>query len=96
MLEVCLRTTYFQVDDEFFPQKDGMAIRSPLSPIVSNIYKKHFEKMALDSAQHKSSLWLRYVDDTFVVWPHGPKHLQNFLSHLNSLRPAIQFTLQMG
>jgi hypothetical protein len=23
-------------------------------------------------------------DDTFVVWPHGPELLQNFLSHLNS------------
>jgi hypothetical protein len=26
MLVVCLRATYFQVDDKFFQQKDGMAI----------------------------------------------------------------------
>jgi hypothetical protein len=25
LLEVCLRTTYFQVDGKFFQQKDGMA-----------------------------------------------------------------------
>jgi hypothetical protein len=56
---------------------------------------EYFEKLALDSAQHKPSLWLRYVDDTFVVWPHDPEHLQNFLSHLNCLRPAIQFTMEI-
>jgi hypothetical protein len=90
-----VKTTYFQLDDKFFQQKDGMAMGSLLSPIVSNIYMEYFEKLALYSAQHKPSLWLRYVDDTFVVWPHGPEHLQNFLSYLICLRPAIQFTMEI-
>jgi hypothetical protein len=55
-LEVCLRTTYFKVDDKFFQQNDGMAMGSSLSPVVSNIFMEHFEKFALDSAQHKPSL----------------------------------------
>jgi hypothetical protein len=67
LLEVSLRTTYFQVDDKFLQQKDGMAMGSSLSPTVSNILMEH-----LDSAQHKPSLLLRYADDTFGVWPHGP------------------------
>jgi hypothetical protein len=38
----------------------------------------------------------RYVDDTFVVWPHSPEQLQNFPSHNNSLRPSIiQFTVEI-
>jgi hypothetical protein len=82
LLDVCLRTTYFQVDDKFFQQKDDMAMGSSLSPTVSNIFMEHFEKLALESAQHKTSVWLRYFDDTFVVWPHGPSRLQDFLSHL--------------
>jgi hypothetical protein len=67
---------------------------SSLSPIISNIYVEHFEKLALDSAQRKPSLWLRYVDDTFGVCPHGPERLQNFLSHLSSLRPSIRLTME--
>ncbi|PNF42699.1 hypothetical protein B7P43_G14177 [Cryptotermes secundus] len=94
LLEVCLRTTYFQVDDKFFQQKDGMAMGNSLSPIVSNIFMEHFEKLALDSTPYKPSLWLRYVDDTFVVWPHGPERLQTFFDHLNSLRPSICFTME--
>jgi hypothetical protein len=55
----------------------------------------HFEKLTLDSAQHKPLLWLWYVDDTFVVWPHGPVPLQDFLNHFSSLRPCIQFTVEI-
>jgi hypothetical protein len=54
LLEVCLRTTYFQVDD-----KDGMDVGRSLSPIVSNVFKEHFDKLALDSGEHKPLLWLR-------------------------------------
>jgi hypothetical protein len=95
LLEVCLRTTYFQVDDKFFQQKVGMAIGRSLSTIVSCIFTEHSEKLALDSALHKPSLWLRYDDNTNVVWPHGPEQLWNFLSHLNSLRPSIHFTMEI-
>jgi hypothetical protein len=95
LLEVCLRTAYFQVDDKFFQQKDGMAMRSSLLPTVSNIFMEHFEKLALDPAAHEPSLLLRYLDDTFVVWSHGPERLWDFLSHLNSLRPSIQFTMEV-
>jgi hypothetical protein len=94
LLEVCSRTTYFQVDNKLFQQKDGMAMGSSLSPIVSNIFMEHFEKLALNLAQYKPSLWLQHVDDTFVVWPHGPEWLQNFLNHLNSLRASIHFTME--
>jgi hypothetical protein len=62
-----------------------MAMGSSISPILSNIYKDHFEKLALDLAQCKPSLWLQYVDDAFVVSSHGREQLQNFLSHLNIL-----------
>jgi hypothetical protein len=93
LLEVCMNTVYFLVDDKFFQQKNGVVMGSSLSPIVGNIYMEHFEKLALDCAQHKPFLWPRHVDDAFVVWPHGPDRLHNFLNHLNSLRPSIQFTM---
>jgi hypothetical protein len=94
LLEFYLRTADFQVDDKFFQQKDGISTGNSL-PIVSNIYMEHFEKLALDSARHKPSLWLRYLDDTFVAWPHGPERLQNFISHLKSARPSIRSTMEI-
>jgi hypothetical protein len=45
LLEVCLKTTYFQVGNRFFQQKDGMAMGNSLSPVVCNIYMEHFEEL---------------------------------------------------
>jgi hypothetical protein len=33
----------------------------------------------MDTADYTSAKWLRYVYHTFVVWPHGPVRLQQFL-----------------
>jgi hypothetical protein len=56
LLEAYLRTTYFQVDDKFLQQNDGMAMGSSISPIVSNIFMEYFEKLTFDLAQQKPSL----------------------------------------
>ena len=51
-----------------------------------------FEERALSSSTLTSKLWLGYVDDTFVIWPHGQSSLDNFHTHLNEQHPSIQFT----
>ena len=39
-------------------------------------------------------IWLCYIDDTFVIWPHGQQALGEFHSHLNSQNQDIQFTMK--
>ena len=57
-------------------------------------YMEAFEEEALEKAINKPSLWSRYVDDTFVTWPHGRTELQSFHNHLNNLRDSIKFTME--
>jgi hypothetical protein len=71
-----------------------MEIRNSQSPVISNIFMEHFEEIALDTADHRTAKWLRYVDDTFVVWPHGLARLQQFLHHLNNVGPTIKFIME--
>jgi hypothetical protein len=96
LLDICLKTMYFQPEDKFYHQKEGTAMGNSLSLVVSNIFMEHFEETILDTEDHKPAKWLRYVHDTFVVWPHGPARLQQFLHHLNSLTPIIKFTMEVG
>ena len=35
------------------------------------------------------------MDDTFVVWYEGKDKLQDFLEHLNTIRPRIQFMMEL-
>ena len=92
LTELCLRATYFLFEDQFFEQVDGAAMGSPLSPIVVNLYMENLERAALLSAKLTPTMWRRYVDDTFVLWPHGADQLKEFHVHLNRQHPQIQFT----
>ena len=63
---------------------------SPVSPIVANLYMEYFEQKALSTAPPR--FWHRYVDDTFVI--HEEANKQGFLQHINSVDPAIKFTVE--
>ena len=67
---------------------------SPMSPVIANMYMEHLEETALGIAPLQPTLWLRYVDDTFVIWPHGDKELQHFHKHINQQHPNLQFTIE--
>ena len=67
-------------------------MRSPVSTIVANLYMEYFKQKALNSAIYPPRLWLRYVDDTFVIQKEENKQI--FLEHINSVDPAINLTVE--
>jgi retron-type reverse transcriptase len=73
---------------------DGVAIGSPISPVIANFFMEDFEKKAIEQATHNLVCWFRYVDDTFVTLPHGQEKMTEFLNHLNGLHNKIQFTME--
>jgi hypothetical protein len=87
-------TSYFSFNGQFYEQIDGVAMGSPLSPVIANSYMENYEERALDLAPHKPLCWFCYVDDTFVIWPQGPDKLKDFLNHLNSITQCIQSTMK--
>ncbi|MDA8031702.1 MAG: reverse transcriptase domain-containing protein, partial [Alphaproteobacteria bacterium] len=95
LTELCLKSTYFMYGDQFFEQSEGTAMGSPLSPVVAGLFMEDFEQTALVTADREPKLWLRYVDDTFIIWPHGRTQLVAFLNHLNNLCEKIQFTMEV-
>ena len=65
---------------------------SPLSPIVADLYMESFEQRALKTFPLPQKVWICYVDDTFVLWPHSDEALDRFQEHLNNQHPSIRFT----
>ena len=54
---------------------------------------EYLEQKALSTAPHPTPrFWCRYVDDTFVI--HKEANKQGFLQHINSVDPAIRFTVE--
>ena len=49
LLEFCLKKTFFSFQVQFFEQVEGVAMGSPISPIVANLYMEHLEQKALST-----------------------------------------------
>ena len=96
LLEYCLTSTYFTFRDGFYHLKDGVAMGSPVSSIVANLFMEAFEQSALKSAQEKGiapRFWRRYVDDVYSLIKKV--HADQFLSHLNDqYKDVIRFTCE--
>ena len=94
LTELCLRLSFFQFQDKYYEQIEGAAMGSPLSPIVANLFMENLEEEAIRSAPLQPKLWRRYVEDTFIIWPHRQEELHRFHKHLNSLHSNIHFTME--
>ena len=92
LLEFCLTHTYFLFQGKYYEQVQGAAMGSPISPLIANIFMEEFDARAFTSFPHAPSLWLRFVDDTFVI--NKAEHSQDLLQHINSQDPHIQFTVE--
>ena len=87
MLTFWVETTFFGMRSDIYRQEEGLVMGSPLSPVLANIYMEYFEEMALGSISRKPSMWLRYVDGTFILWPHQ----ENVQTLLNLTTYTVQY-----
>ena len=53
---------------------------------------EYLEQKVLSTVPHPPRFWHRFVDDTFVI--HKEVNKQDFLQHINSVDPAIKFTVE--
>ncbi|GJQ86176.1 hypothetical protein Trydic_g12446 [Trypoxylus dichotomus] len=54
-----------------------------------------FERDAIESSRVEPKSWYRYVDDTFDIWPHGARTLEEFLQYINRQHANINFTMEI-
>ena len=68
LLVYCVHENHFCFEDKYYDQVDGVAMGSPLGPILANIFMSRFESKALSKYNGNHPLFYkRYVDDTFFL-----------------------------
>ena len=85
LLQMCLKNTSIIFQGKYFEQAHGVVMGSPISLLITNL--EEFKALPLNP-----QLWLRYVDDTFVI--QQADHCHPFLQHINYLDPHIQLTME--
>jgi hypothetical protein len=92
LLETCTKEMHFSFNGDIFRQIDGVAMGSPLGPVIANIFMVELEKSLVPQLDGMIGLWYRYVDDTFTFIRKDC--VEEVLERLNGFHPNIKFTFE--
>ena len=99
LLEVILKQNYFTFDNRFFIQEEGLAMGSPLSGLLVDIYLNYYENDYLLSMNNKLHNRIKfykcYVDDTFVIFDGTTRQIHTLLNYMNNINTYIQFMVEI-
>ena len=91
LLEFCLKNSYFLIQGKYFKQVHSVAMGSPFSPLIGNMFMDEFEVKAISSAPNLpaccSGLWMTPLSS----------YRQNTIissSSISSPKPHIHFTTE--
>lgn len=93
LLKITTTNQLFQFSGQLYEQIDGVAMGSPLGPLMANVFLCHLEdKLTRDGTT--PTFYKRYVDDTLARMPSTDAAV-DFLTTLNSLHPGLSFTMEL-
>ena len=92
LIRLVLENNHFQFNNDNYLQKMGTAMGSPMAPAYASLFMGKLEQDFLKSRSLAPSIWLRFLDDIFMVWDHSIESLHSFIDALNSFHPSIKCT----
>ena len=92
LLELCTKKMHFSFNKKIYKQIGGVAMGSPLGPVIANIFMVHLEELMIPRLATKMSSWYRYVDDTFTFIKKD--EINAVQEALNSFHGDIKFTYE--
>ena len=90
LLSLATKESYFIFNKVLYKQKDGVAMGSPLGPILPNAFLCFYERKYLEEcpSEFKPVFYRRYVDDIFVLFK-PTDHLEKFCNYFNTCHPNM-------
>ena len=68
LLEFATKKSQFIFYGKFYEPTDGVAMGSPVGPVLAHIFMCYFEEKWVMTRNALPSIWFRYVDDTFTMF----------------------------
>ena len=94
LLEFATSGTYFLFQGTFYDQIDGVAMGSPLGPVLANLFMGYYETIWLNTFREGEIIFYRrYVDDIICLF-NCESDADKFFEFLNSQYPNVNFTFE--
>ena len=95
LTEIVLKNNVFEFNEKVFRQLRGTAIGTKMAPPYAILFLADLEENFLEGCEFKPEVWLRYVDNIFMIWTHGEEKLEQFLTDLNSFHETINLHMKL-
>ena len=92
-MKVATKDQLFQLNGNLYEHVDGVAMGSPLGPLLANTFMCYIEER-LQQQGKIPAFYRRYVDDTLTAVPDVAS-AQALLETLNNAHQAINFTMEL-
>ena len=94
LLGLVLKKNNFQFNGVNFLQIGGTAMGTKVAPSFAITYMGAFEEKHVYTYRLQPLMYIRYIDDIFIIWQHGANELEEFFTHMNSSSEHIKFTTE--
>ena len=92
LLLLCTKHVHFSFDNKLYQQLDGVAMGSPLGPVIAGIFTVELETTIVPTLSNCLLFWQRYVGDTLCFVKKGFR--DHILTSINNFHPNIDFTYE--
>ena len=94
-LFLILTLNNFIFNCKHYLQRKGCAMGTVCAPTYANIFMGHFEDTYIyPKIVNKCKLYLRYIDDIFLIWTGTKNELLQFIEELNKQHQPIKFSME--
>ena len=94
LISTVLTKNHFQFNGDNYLQIMGCAMGTKMAPNYASLFMGKFEEDKLNQYHLQPLIWLRFLDDIFLIWEYSEDELLDFIKYLNSAHPSIKFTYQ--
>jgi len=96
-MSLILTLNNFVFNSQNYLQIKGCAMGTICAPSYANIFMAEFEKQYIyPHIKNKSMMYLRYIDDIFMIWKGTRASLDQLLKDLNQIHPTIKFDYEIS
>ena len=92
LVKLCVSFNVFTFGTDEFLQNHGLAMGSPLSPVLACLYMEDLEAGPIQDIIG-NNLWIRYIDDCLFVG-ESDSFCDDILKKINNITERLNFTME--
>ena len=96
-LWLILTLNNFIFNGKNYLQTNGASMGTKCAPNYANLFMAHFEEIFIyPRIRGKTLLYLRYIDDIFLIWKGTKQELEEFIMEINSVHDTVKFDVNFS